>query len=106
MPGQLHVPPRDPHDQQFGTPGLRDEPRLTFARVLTGVAIAAVVIGFRYLLRSDWLANTACKASRCEPAVGSSVPLLAWYSVGVIAGVVIVTWPLIRRVFGWSGDRA
>jgi hypothetical protein len=102
----LHVPPRDPHDQQFGTPALQDEPRLTFARVLTGVAVAAVVIGFGYLLRSDLLANTACDVGwQCPPPVGSSVPLLAWYSIGVIAGVVLVTWPWIRRAFGF-GDRA
>jgi uncharacterized membrane protein len=103
----MHVPPRDPHHSQFTPDELTNETRITLARILAGIAVAACLVTIGYVLRSDARTLPACYYSNrahCAPPAGSGFPLIAWFTVGILVGALVIAWPwfarLLRRITG------
>jgi hypothetical protein len=83
---------------QFETGALRNPPRLTALRILAGIAIAAVVIGAGYALRSPTSPLLHCDETYgCSHPAGSGMSLQVWYGAGVLVGALVIAWPWLGQ---------
>jgi hypothetical protein len=96
----IHVPPRDPHPSQFSPAELREQPRVTPARVLGATGAAVFVFGIGFLAHTSAETLPACYAPNrdsCPQPMGAGIPLIVWLMSGLVVGAFVICWPWISR---------
>jgi hypothetical protein len=95
-----HVPPRDPHPSQFSPAELRDQPRVTPARVLGAIGAAVFVFGIGFLAYTSAETLPACydpNRASCPQPMGAGISLIVWLMSGLVVGAFVICWPWIGR---------
>jgi hypothetical protein len=101
MPGRVMfgLAPGKRNRAEFEAQGLADGPFLSLARVIIGIGSGLFVFGFGYDLHHPGGLLGYCampRSRRCQPPLGSRVPMLIWIALAALTAAIIITWPYLK----------